>query len=93
MALQFGPHIVLLPFTGSAADRFDRRRILVATQSAMFVLALALGLLTLTGVVQLWHVYVVRAAARLRDRVRRAGAARPSCPSWWATATCPTRWA
>jgi len=57
MALQFGPHIVLLPLTGSAADRFDRRRILVATQSAMFVLALALGLLTLAGVVRLWHVY------------------------------------
>ncbi|MCK9684609.1 MFS transporter [Scleromatobacter humisilvae] len=57
MALQFGPHIVLLPFTGSAADRFDRRRILIATQSAMFVLALALGLLTLAGVVALWHVY------------------------------------
>lgn len=57
MALQFGPHIVLLPFTGSAADRFDRRRILVATQSAMFVLALTLGLLTLAGVVALWHVY------------------------------------
>ncbi len=57
MALQFGPHIVLLPFTGSAADRFDRRRILVATQSAMFVLALALGALTLSGVVALWHVY------------------------------------
>ena len=57
MALQFGPHIVLLPFTGSAADRFDRRRILVATQSAMFALALTLGLLTLAGVVALWHVY------------------------------------
>ena len=57
MALQFGPHIVLLPFTGSAADRFDRRRILIATQSAMFVLALTLGLLTLAGVVALWHVY------------------------------------
>ena len=57
MALQFGPHIVLLPFTGSAADRFDRRRILIATQSAMFVLALTLGLLTLCGVVALWHVY------------------------------------
>lgn len=57
MALQFGPHILLLPFTGSAADRFDRRRILVVTQSAMFVLALTLGVLTLTGLVALWHVY------------------------------------
>ena len=57
MALQFGPHIALLPFTVSAADRFDRRRILIATQSAMFVLALTLGVLTLAGVVALWHVY------------------------------------
>ena len=57
MALQFGPHIALLPFTGSAADRFDRRRILVVTQSIMFVLALTLGLLTLFGAVALWHVY------------------------------------
>ena len=57
MALQFGPHIVLLPFTGSAADRFDRRRILIATQSAMFVLAATLGVLTLTGAIALWHVY------------------------------------
>jgi MFS family permease len=57
MALQFGPHIVLLPFTGSAADRFDRRRILAVTQSVMFVLALTLGLLTLFGAVALWHVY------------------------------------
>src|ERR1700744_3824410 len=55
MALQFGPHIVLLPFTGSAADRFDRRRILIATQSAMFVLALTLGLLTLCGAVARGH--------------------------------------
>ena len=58
MALQFGPHIVLLPLTGAAADRFDRRRILIATQSALFALALTLGLLTLSGVVALWHVYV-----------------------------------
>ena len=43
MALQFGPHIVLLPFTGSAADRFDRRRILIVTQSVMFVLALLMA--------------------------------------------------
>ena len=57
MALQFGPHIVLLPLTGSAADRFDRRRILIATQSTMFVLASTLGLLTLFGAVALWHVY------------------------------------
>jgi MFS family permease len=58
MALQFGPSLVLLPFTGYAADRFDRRKLLLATQSAQGVLALALGILTVAGAVQLWHVYV-----------------------------------
>jgi MFS family permease len=57
MALQFGPSLLLLPLTGFVADRFDRRKILLVTQTAMGVLGLALGVLTLTGVVQLWHVY------------------------------------
>jgi len=57
MALQFGPQIVLLPLTGAAADRFDRRKLLFATQVAMGALALGLGVLTITGIVQLWHVY------------------------------------
>jgi len=31
MALQFGPALLLLPLTGYAADRCDRRRLLVVT--------------------------------------------------------------
>ncbi|SMP62179.1 MFS transporter [Noviherbaspirillum suwonense] len=58
MSLQFGPSLLLLPLTGYVADRFDRRRVLQATQSAMGLLALGLGLLTLSGAVQLWHVYL-----------------------------------
>ncbi|AKU93119.1 MFS transporter [Vulgatibacter incomptus] len=58
MALQFGPPLLLLPLTGAAADRFDLRKLLFATQAALGALALGLGVLTLTGVVQLWHVYV-----------------------------------
>jgi MFS family permease len=57
-ALQFGPHLLLLPLTGFAADHLDRRRLLIATQAAMGALALGLGLLTVTGQVQLWHVYL-----------------------------------
>ena len=57
MALQFGPQVLLLPWTGSAADHLDRRKLLFATQAAMGVLALGLGILTIAGVVQLWHVY------------------------------------
>ena len=58
MALQFGPQLLLLPWTGFAADHYDRRKLLMATQATMGLLALALGLLTVTGIVQLWHVYV-----------------------------------
>jgi MFS family permease len=58
MALQFGPQVLLLPWTGSAADHIDRRKLLFATQASMGALALGLGLLTVTGLVQLWHVYV-----------------------------------
>ena len=58
MALQFGPQLLLLPFTGFAADHFNQRRLLVATQASMSVLALALGVLTVTGLVELWHVCV-----------------------------------
>ncbi len=58
MALQFGPQILLLPWTGFAADHYNQRKLLIATQASMGILALALGVLTVTGLVQLWHVYV-----------------------------------
>jgi MFS family permease len=58
MALQFGPQLLLMPWSGFAADHFNRRRLLMATQATMGALALILGLLTVTGLVQLWHVYV-----------------------------------
>jgi MFS family permease len=57
MALQFGPQLLLMPWTGFAADHFNQRRLLIATQAAMGVLALILGILTVSGLVQLWHVY------------------------------------
>jgi MFS family permease len=58
MAFQFGPQILLMPATGFAADHLNRQRLLLATQAAMGALALGLGLLTVTGMVQLWEVYV-----------------------------------
>lgn len=57
MALQFGPHLLLLPLTGFAADHLDRRKLLIGTQAAMGALAFGLGILTITGLVQLWQVY------------------------------------
>ena len=57
MALQFGPQALLLPLIGFAADHFDRRKLLLVTQAAMGALALGLGILTVAGIVRLWHVY------------------------------------
>jgi len=58
MGLQFAPQLLFLPWTGSAADRLNQRKLLMFTQATMGVLALVLGILTITGVVRLWHVYV-----------------------------------
>ncbi len=58
MALQFGPQLLLMPWTGLAADRFNQRKLLLATQASMGLLALGLGLLTVAGIVRLWQVYV-----------------------------------
>ncbi|ADD68858.1 major facilitator superfamily MFS_1 [Denitrovibrio acetiphilus DSM 12809] len=57
-ALQFGPQIFLLPLTGYAADRFNRRKLLLTTQAVMGILALGLGVLTLTEKAELWHMYI-----------------------------------
>ncbi|UYO98700.1 MFS transporter [Microbacterium sp. M28] len=53
MALQFGPPLVLVSLTGWAADRFDRRKLLLVTQSTLMVLALGVAALLLTGVMTL----------------------------------------
>ncbi len=58
IALQFGPQVLLLPLTGLAADHFERRKLLMVTQAAMGALAFGLGLLTVTGTVELWQVYL-----------------------------------
>ncbi|MBN9184466.1 MAG: MFS transporter, partial [Microbacterium sp.] len=53
MALQFGPPLVLVSFTGWVADRFDRRKVLMVTQTFLMLLAIAVGVLLLTHVMTL----------------------------------------
>lgn len=53
MALQFGPPLVLVSLTGWVADRFDRRKILLLTQTVLMALALGVAALLLTGVMTL----------------------------------------
>ena len=57
--LQFAPMVLLAPWAGMIADRFAKRRILFATQSMLAVTSLLTGVLVVTGVVQLWHVYLL----------------------------------
>ena len=57
-ALQFAPQLLFLPWTGLAADRFNQRKLLMATQGAMALLAAGLGLMTILGTIHLWEVYV-----------------------------------
>ena len=56
-SLQFLPVLLFGLWGGALADRLDKRRIVLVTQSAMGMLALVLGLLTLAGVVELWMIY------------------------------------
>ncbi len=57
--LQFLPMLLLSPYAGLIADRFPKRRLLQVTQLMMAVPALLLGLLAITGVVEVWHVYAL----------------------------------
>jgi len=58
-ALQFLPILLVGAWAGLVADRIDKRRLLMLTQSLMGLLALVLGVVTLTGVVQLWMVFLM----------------------------------
>src|SRR2546426_10235432 len=52
------PTLALTMVGGSAADRFDKRKILIATQIAQIAFAIALGWLVLTNRIQIWHVII-----------------------------------
>jgi MFS family permease len=58
-ALQFLPMLLFGLYGGVIADRFPKRQILLVTQAAMAMCGLALALLTLSGHVQVWHVYLI----------------------------------
>lgn len=53
---QFLPVLLFTLLGGVAADRFDRQKLVLFTQSASLLQATLLATLTLTGAVQLWHV-------------------------------------
>ncbi|MEU9790613.1 MFS transporter [Streptomyces sparsogenes] len=58
-ALQFLPMLLFGLYGGVIADRYPKRRLLMLTQGALGLCGLALAALTLSGQVQVWHVYVI----------------------------------
>jgi MFS family permease len=56
------PVFLVAPFGGALADRANRHRILVTTQCIAMILAFILAALTLTGQIQIWHVFAIAAA-------------------------------
>ena len=75
-ALQFAPTVLLSPYGGLLADRYDKRRLLQISQACMGLLALTLAVLVITDAVALWHVFVLAsglgAAAAIDAPVRQS---------------------
>jgi len=89
--LQFLPFLLLAPWTGMIADRFPKRRIMLATQTVLMASAGLLGALTLTGAVQLWHVYAAALVQGIATAVDNP--ARQTFVSEMVGQGCsPTRW-
>ena len=88
--LQFLPMLLLSPYAGVIADRFNKRQILKITQSWLALCAAALGVLAVAGVATTEQVYLIAFAFGLgtafdhpRDRA--------SCPRWLVLTISRTR--
>ncbi|GAA2707121.1 MFS transporter [Micromonospora olivasterospora] len=68
-ALQFTPVLLLTLISGRLADRYDKRLLLFVANAFWTVLAFGMSLLVLTGLVQLWHVFVFAALLGVANAV------------------------
>jgi MFS family permease len=57
--LQAFPFVIFGLFAGAVADAFDRKRLLVVTVAIQLIPSLLLGVLTMTGAIQVWHIYTL----------------------------------
>lgn len=60
-AIQFLPMLLLSLYAGTLIDRFDKKKLLILTQTLMMVLAFALAVDTWLNTVVIWHVLVIAA--------------------------------
>lgn len=57
--LQFLPMLLLAPIGGAISDRFAKRRVMLISQTVMALTAVAMAVMVLTGVMELWHMYLL----------------------------------
>lgn len=55
------PGIVLSPFAGALVDRWDRRKVLIFSDTAAAVMTLAIAALVFTGNFEVWHLFIITA--------------------------------
>src|SRR5436853_4544623 len=55
------PMLALTMVGGSAADKFDKRKILLITQYVQIAIAVSIGLLIWSGKIQIWHIFIFAA--------------------------------
>ncbi|HET7440343.1 MAG TPA: MFS transporter, partial [Terriglobales bacterium] len=55
------PVFLMAPIGGTTADRANRHRVIITTQTISMLLAFILALLTLTNKVEVWHIFVLAA--------------------------------
>ena len=62
MLVAFLPHIILGPFIGPLIDRWDRKKIMIASDSSIALVTVGLIVLFMTGNIQAWHIYLAMVA-------------------------------
>lgn len=65
VAMQFAPMLLFGLLGGVVVDRHSKRMLMIASQSVFAVLSLLLAVLTLGGVVEVWHIYLIAFAVGL----------------------------
>jgi len=69
VAFQYLPVLILGPYGGVIADRFEKRKVLFFTQSISGLLALVLGILVVTKTAEVWMVYALASCLGLVDSI------------------------
>ena len=77
-AAQWGPILVFGAWGGVIADRFDRRRVILVTQTISGIQALLLGAVVLSGSATVWMIYACALLLGLINAVDNPARRRPA---------------